>query len=287
MKTNKLLYLIAVISFTLLFYRQDAGINIFIFSVLLIVASGIMNRSVRKTIEWLIIAAGSIISSFFIIWYGNTLTIMMSIISLLILTTIQRSRLTSYIPALAGTGLSFFGTFILIIYGKIRSNRINHLRHPQLISRVRKWPAIIIVAVIVFLFLSLYRFASPIFNFYLSELINLDWVDWGWIIITLFASYLLYSFFFKPPFLKKLLRLENRYGKTITEESIKPHAQSFSIFANLESERYSAFLLFTILNLLLLFLNLSDIHYLFLKGELPAGITYSDYVHSEIGRAHV
>jgi len=83
--------------------------------------------------------------------------------------------------------------------------------------------------------------------------------------------------------LNKLLRLEPKYDHTIKETSLKPYELSlFRLFSNLESERSSALLLFVILNLLLLFLNITDIHYIFFKGELPKGITYSDYVHSGV-----
>lgn len=279
MKTIKLLYLAAVLCFTLLFYRQDAGINFALFAVLLIAFSGIMNRSVLKTKQWLLITAGAIISTFSVAYYGNGLTIFMGVISLLILMTLQRSKYTSYFIALPGSMISIMGSVIFFILGKIY--RIKYLRPLPQITREKKWPAIIIVVIVSFLFLTLYCFASPIFNSYFSGIfINMDW---GWIFFTLLGSFLLYSFFFRPPLLNKLLRLEPKYQNTIKEESLKPYDQSlFRIFSNLETERYSALLLFVILNLLLLFLNITDIHYLFFKGELPKGITYSDYVHSGV-----
>ncbi len=279
MKINKLLYLVTAICFTLLFYRQDAGINFALFAVLLIAFSGIMNRSVRKTKQWLIIAAGTLISSFSVAYFASGLTIFMGIISLLILMTLQRSKFTSYFTALPGSMISIIGSVIFNILGKIYKTK--YLKRLPQITHETKWPAIIIVVIVTFLFLTLYRFASPIFNSYFSGIFFN--IDWGWIFFTLFGSFLLYSFFFRPPLLNKLLRLEPKYTNTITEGSLKPYNQSFfRIFSNLETERYSAFLLFVILNLLLLFLNITDIHYLFLKGELPKGITYSDYVHSGV-----
>ena len=279
MKTTKLLYFFSVVIFTLLFYKQDAGINFALFTVLLIIFSGIINSRVWKTKRWLIISAGTLIASFSVGYYASGLSIFMGIISLLVLMTLQRSKYTSYFIALASSLVSILGSVILFILG--RMYRVKYLRPLPQITHEKKWPTIILVATVSFLFLTLYRFASPIFNSYFSGiLVNLDW---GWIFFTLFGSFLLYSFFFRPPLLNKVLRLEPRYANRIKEDSLKPYAQSFfRLFPNLETERYSAFLLFVILNLLLLFLNLTDIHYLFFKGDLPKGITYSEYVHSGV-----
>lgn len=281
MKANRLLYLITALSFTLLFYKKEqAGINFGLFVLLLIASSLIMNRSVLKTKQWLIITAGTLISSFSVAYYASVLSVWMGIISLLILLTLHRSKYTSYFIALAGSMLSIFGSVIFNILGKLYSAK--YLRPIRRNTKRTKWTVIAAVTIIAFLFLTLYRFSSPIFNSYFLGIF--DNIDWGWIFFTLFGAFLLFTFFFKPPLLNKLLRLEPRKDNNIKEESLNPYGQSiFNLFSTIESERYSAFLLFTILNLLLLFLNLSDMNYLFLKGELPKGITYSDYVHAGVG----
>jgi hypothetical protein len=280
MKTNKLLYLVTVLGFTLLFYKKgNTGINFGLFAILLIVFSGIMNKSLWKTKQWLIISAGTLIASFSVVYYASGLAIFMGVISFLILMTLQRSKCTSYFISLASSMISIIGSVIFNILGRLY--RIKYLRPSPRIVRQRKWPVIIIVVVVTLLFLTLYRNASPIFNSYFMGIF--DHFDWGWIFFTIFGSFLLYSFFFRPPLLNKLLRLEPKHDHTIKENSLKPYDQSLiRLFSNLESERYSALLLFVILNLLLLFLNITDIHYLFFKGELPKGITYSDYVHSGV-----
>lgn len=280
MKTIKLFYLISILFFTLLFYqRVNDGTNFTFFAVLLIVFSGMMNRSVTKTKQWLFITSGTLISSLSFAYYGNGLPVIMGVISLLILMTLQRSKYSSYMAALAASGISIIGSVIFNILGKIY--RVKYLQRPLQISGQAKWPAIIIVIVIAFLFLTLYRFASPIFDSYFYKVLGN--IDWGWFFFTILGSFLLYSFFFRPPLLNKLLRIEPKYDNTIKEESLRPYSQTiFHIFSTLEMERYSAFLLFIILNLLLLFLNITDLNYLFLRGELPKGITYSDYVHSGV-----
>ena len=282
MKSKNLYYLIAVLCFTALFYKQDAGINVALFAGLLLSASVLMNRTVRKTKHWLTIAAGTLFSSFFVAIYANSLTIFMSMISLLILMIIQRSKNTSYGVALASGLISVFGSFVFMVLGINNVQRLKQAQKTQSLKKTNKRGPVFVVVIVSFLFLSLYREVNPIFDAYFASLLGN--IEWGWIFFTLFGSVILYSYFFPSRLLMKLLKIENSYGKTIGENHPKPKFSFIiNLFANFENERYSAFLMFGILNLLLLFLNITDFNYLFLKGELPKGITYSDYVHSGVG----
>lgn len=282
MKTKNWLYLITVICFSILFYRQEAGINFVLFAGLLLLASGLLTKTLWKTKQWLIIAAGVFISSFFVMYYANGLTIVMSIISLLILLILQKSKSSSYLVALFSGILSIFGFLIFIILGNINARRLKQLQKNQQNNRVRRWQTVLIVAIVSFLFLSLYRSINPIFDSYFSVFFGN--ITWGWIFFTLFGTIILYPFFYPPRFLRKVLTPEYKYGAAITEASLRTNIQTnFGLFSSFENERHSALLMFAVLNLLLLFLNITDIHYLFLEGQLPVGITYSDYVHSGVG----
>ncbi|MEI6137722.1 MAG: DUF4173 domain-containing protein [Mariniphaga sp.] len=282
MKFRNWYYLLSVVCFTLLFYKQLPGINVLLFAGLLLSASVLMNTKVCKTKQWLTIAAGTLFSSFFVAIYANSLTIMMSLISMIILMVIQKSKNTSYGVALGGGIISVFGSVIFMILGINNAQRLKKAQKTQSLKKTNKLGPVFVVVVVSFLFLSLYREVNPIFDAYFASLLGN--IEWGWIFFTLFGSAILYSFFFPPRLLMKLLKIENSYGKTIGENYPKPKFSfSINLFANFENERYSALLMFGILNLLLLFLNLIDFNYLFLKGELPKGITYSDYVHSGVG----
>lgn len=282
MNTKNLLYLITALFFGILFYSQDAGLNYVLFTCMLLFVSAFMTNDIWKTKQWLTIAAGTFISSFFVMYYANGLTITMSIISVLILTIIQRSKNTSYLVALYSGIISILGSIIFIIGGNVSANRLQYLKKSQKIQQVKKWRPILIVVIVTFLFLTLYRSINPIFDAYFTDLfIN---ISWGWIFFTILGAIISYTFFYRPRFLRKLLRSEQKHGITITEDSLKPnHPDDLKIFSSFESERYSAILMFVILNILLLLLNGTDIHYIFLKGELPHGITYSDYIHKGVG----
>ena len=282
MKTKNIFYLISVLLFTILFYRQEGGINVTLFTVFLLAFSAILNKPVRSTKRYLFIAGGALLSSFFVMVYASGISIVMCIFSLLILIFVQRFKSTSYLVALVGGISSVIGSVLLMVIGRFQSNRLMSLRKVKQNQPVKKWFPILIVAIVAFLFLSLYRSISPVFDSYFTDLIGN--ISWGWIFITVFATILLYPFFYPPRFLRKVLALEQNFGNTISEASVKTgFLSNFGLFSGFETERFSAYLLFVILNLLLLLLNGTDIHYLFLKGELPAGITYSDYVHSGVG----
>jgi len=282
MKTKNVYYMVTVLCFTNLFYRQAAGIIFVIFTGLLLLLSGLMNKTVWKTPQWLIVAAGALMSSFFIALYSHAIAIVMTIISLLLLTIIQKSRKSSYPVAMTGSLVSVFGSVIFMILGSLDAFRLKQRQKTQPARHTNKWRSVLIVAMVTFLFLSLYRSVNPIFDTYFSGIFGN--INWGWLFFVLFGTILLYTFFYQPRLLRKPLKIENDYGKTITADSLKPYAQSwFRLFTSFENERYSAYLMFAILNLLLLFLNVIDVHYLLLKGELPVGITYSDYVHTGVG----
>ena len=275
-------YLLTVVCFTLLFYKQLPGINVLLFAGLLLSASVLMNTIIWKSKQWMIIAAGTLFSSFFVAIYANSLTIIMSIVSMLILMVVQKSKNTSYGVALGSGLISIFGSPIFMMLGINNVNRLKHTRKTQNLKRTNKRGPVFVVVVVSFLFLSLYRLINPIFDAYFASLLGN--IEWGWIFFTLFGSVILYSFFFPSRLLMKLLKVEDSYGKTIGENNLKPKLSfSINLFAIFENERYSALLMFGVLNLLLLFLNITDFNYLFLEGELPKAITYSDYVHSGVG----
>lgn len=282
MKTKNMFYLITVICFTILFYRQDPGINFVLFAVILLFVSAMLNKTVWKNKQWLTIAAGTIISTFFVAIYSNILTIIMAIFSLIIFNIIKNSKRTSYFIAFF-TGIITLGcSVIFMVLGKISANRLKQFQKAKPSRNTYKWWPIIIVIIISFIFMALYSDINPVFNIYFKKLY--PEIDPGWIIFALFGTILLYTFIYPPRLVKKLLRLELDYGKTIEHDEFLSKTQSdFSIFSSFEHERFSALLLFIVLNILLLVLNAFDIQYLFLKGELPASITYADYVHRGVG----
>ncbi len=282
MKFRNWYYLLTVLSFTALFYKQEAGINVFLFAGLLLTLSGLMNTTNWKKKEWLTIASGTLFSSVFVAIYANSLTIMMSLISILILVILQRSKNTSYGVALGSGMISVFGSLVFMVLGINYAQKLKQARKTQILKKTNRRGPVFVVVIVSFLFLSLYREVNPIFDAYFASLLGN--IEWGWIFFTLFGSVILYSFFFPPRILMKLLKIEDSYGKTLGDNHPKPkYSFIINLFANFENERYSAFMMFGILNLLLLFLNITDFNYLFLKGELPKGITYSDYVHSGVG----
>lgn len=282
MKTKNLLYLITAVSFTILFYMQEAGINFALLIALLVPAAALMNRNRWNAKRFTVVATGALVSAVSVMVYANALSIIISVISVIMLIFIQRFKNTSYLVSLVGGMSSVFGAIFLIVIGRINTQRLDQLRKTQANQALKKWSAVLIVGIITFLFLSVYRSISPIFDSYFTLLKGN--IDWGWLIFFLFGSIILYPFFYPPRFLRKLLAIEQRYGKTISEDSENLFGLKLpGLFSSFENERFSALLLFVILNLLLFILNGTDIQYLFLKGELPDGISYSDYVHSGVG----
>lgn len=281
MKSRSILYYITVLFFSVLFYRQGVGLNYFIFAIILVGVSIYLDRTLFQTTQSRIASAGFLIATFFAMYYGNSLTITMSILSFFIFQTIRSWRHSSIIVALMTGFISVFGSVLFIIRGKLNSNKVNSRKLKLLDPKSNKWTAVLVVFIVAFAFLKLYSSINPVFEVYIEDALYA--VSWGWFFFTLFSMILLYTFFFPPRFLRKVMRMERNAATTIEQTDMINANLFFGSTINYQSERFSAFLMFATLNLLLLLLIITDVNYLFIESTLPFELSYSDYVHSGVG----
>ncbi len=282
MKTQKLLYGCAVLLFTVLFYKQGIGLNYLLFAIALIAGSLYMNHKLMYAKNWLIVGAGTLVAAFFTTLYGNAFTVWMSIISVLILMVMNHNPKSSFLIALIGGAIAVVGTIPFMIHDKAMRQKIKQRKHTQPSVFQKRWVAIFISLGIAILFLGLYRSINPVFDAYIG--IFVDTISWLWFFFTIFGAILLYTFYFHPRLIRRNLRIEARYGKTIDADQIKPYPLSF-LGENLtfDTEKFSALLIFGILNLMLFGLNMTDINQLIFIQKMPEGISYTDYVHNGVG----
>jgi len=99
MKKNDLIILISVALYSLLFYKQAAGINYLIFSIAMIIALVIKDKNVSTNRNWIAAAIGSVLSAATVAYYGTGLTFLANIFSLFILSAFSISKKSSVIFA--------------------------------------------------------------------------------------------------------------------------------------------------------------------------------------------
>ena len=245
MKKNDWALIISVLLYSILFYKQTAGINFLLFNTALLGLLLYRNKQLLKSKVWLSLAGSAIISSFFIYVYGSSLAIIANIFSLFILSALSVNVRTSFL-----TGL-FLSVFLFIIP--------------------------LLIAIVFFLF---YQNANPLFYDFTKN-INLDFISIGWIFFTYSGLLLLYGFFHNG-ILPFIIEKDQNASLELSPE-IASRKNFLSELMRTDTENISGIVLFAMLNLLLLLVNILDLNYLWFDGTLPKGINHKAFVHDGIG----
>lgn len=279
MKKNDWILFVSAIGYSYLFYHAGSGINFLIFTLLLIVSLIIRNKKIIKDKKWLLATSGSLITAFCIFYYGNSLSLIGNIISLMLLSALSYSPETSVFTSLFFSAYSIAGSCIFVILDTIeRAQKRVYVASER--SGFIKFMLYILPIGILILFFLLYKGSNPVFDNFTNK-INLDFISPAWILFTIGGVLLIYGFY---------------YHKTISAIELKDKSAPDSIFSKsldnnswlsrnltIENEVLSGIVLLSMLNILLLIVNGLDLNYLWLNKELPEGLTYSSFVHQGTG----
>lgn len=275
MKRNDWLLLLAVAFYSFLFYRQSAGINFVIFNFILLGCLAIKNKHAAKGKRWLLVALGCMASAFCVGYHGNLLSVVANIISLSVLSTLSINRNSSAVISLISSACAYCASPVNLIIDFIERSQ------KQSEKQTNYWKRILLIGIpiiITFIFFFLYRASNPLFD-NLAQKINLDFISVSWILFTLLGLILLYGFFYQRK-LKSLSAWDERPGKLENKEY--KTLKLFGKDLNITDENLSGLVLFVLLNILVLIVNLGDINFLLFTHKLPAGMSYSEFVHQGI-----
>jgi hypothetical protein len=272
MKTNDYLLTASVGLYSFLFYQQNAGINFVIFNMLLIIFLVVRNMNLLSSPKWIWAALMALLSSACIVIHSSALSIFANVVSLLLLSAFSFSIATSSIFSFLFSIFTIMSSIVFVIIDAVRRSSENKNNPGQ--EKNYKWLGIVIVVFIALLFFGMYKNSNPLFAEY-TKWINLDFVSIGWFFFTVGGFFLMYSFFYHRS-IGPIQRWENGL-----RTALQPVADPES--GKLETEKISLITLFTLLNLMLLVINIGDINTILLNGKLPEGIKHSDFVHSGVG----
>ena len=277
MKKNDWILITTVALYSFLFYQQAAGINFVIFNIALIAGLQIKNHSLVKNSKWKIAAIGSLLSSFCIGYYGNTLSVIANIISLSLLSAMSYSNKTSVVVSILFSFYSYFSSAIFMFLDWQERKKREALPPSNSLKKIL---LIGIPLLITLLFFFMYRASNPLFNDFTKN-INLDFIPWSWITFTIGGLILLYGFFYHNK-INSLADLDENASNDI-DQNVNRTITLFGKKLSINDEEFSGTILFVLLNLLLLIVNSLDINFLFIDRKLPAGINYSQFVHQGTG----
>lgn len=278
MKRNDVLIILATAAYSILFYRQSAGANYFIFNVLLILLLLIRDSSLIRQKTFLAAAGGCFISSLFVLWYGTTLPFAADMISLILLAGISLDPGSSFIIACFHAIYSFIGVGIFML-SDISKGLMSPTADQRTTNLLNKLVLAVIPIAIFLVFVVIYRFSNPIFDQLVSR-ISFDFISISWCFFTIGGFFFMYGFF-KQRTISFIQRTDHDTPDELRSLTIEQHTQTIlGTLVSLPNLIYTGVLLFILLNLLLATVNCLDIYYIGILHSTPPGITFSQYLHN-------
>ena len=274
MKTNDIYILIATAAYSYLFYEQSAGINYLVFNVLLVLLLFAKDTNLVAKPAWLAIAGGSLISSFFVFWWGTTLPWVTNLCSLFALAGVSFNAESSLLVAALNTFISVNTSVPRFFTSSARMTK------PETggTSAFNRILLIVIPVFITLIFVFVYRAANPIFEKF-TDKISLDFISFNWCVFTLVGFFMMYGFF-KFFIIQKLNDADSLAGDNLPFLTLEQHEQTdLGKKLTVQNEVFTGVVLFVLLNLVLLCVNGLDVFYMWVVNRLPAGITIAEYLH--------
>ena len=278
MKKSDWIFLASVLLYSILFWKQLPGLNIFAFTTILLTGQMLMRRQVFKNRNWILAASGAMVSAFFTMYYGNLLSIFATFFSLLMCSYLAFNQKGSVLSAVFSSLVSVMASIGFMI-ARMVERRKERMEDQQVNRGWKKFLIVLIALVVVTVFFILYRNSSVLF-YNLTEKINFDWVSFPWICFTFLGALVVYGFYFHntiPGF------AEWDANRPVNLDPGKA-PNWVDRLMSIESEKFSGVVLLSLLNIMLLVVNGLDFGFIFSNDRhLPPGISWSDYLHQGVG----
>jgi hypothetical protein len=277
MKTKDWIVLLLLTAFDVLFYRQLLGVNVLVFSLLILFFSLYEKPQLKHSVKWRLVAGALLITSGSALLYGDFLSFFATLVTLAIMASMLTDEGTSAGVALAGTALSYVCSpyYLLVHY----VNRLSEWQQTKDKYGIAKIVLTVLVLLIVTVFFFIYREANTFFYLFTRN-INLNFISFSWVFFTLNGLLLIFTFFHFRHF--QFFRKQIDVAPALLEGDSCNSGQFMNIPVNAGLELYTGRLLLLLLNVLLLVVNALDFKY-FLVSKMPEGVSYADYLHQGVG----
>lgn len=280
MKKNDIALIMGTFMFSFLFYKQSLGLNLLMFSIFLILLLGYLNIEKTKNKYYLLSSILFLTSAISVFIYSNSLSIWAYYLSSSYFIIVNYKLKIGPVNAILFSSFSYISSFFFIIIDFLKRRNSNTLNKSKT-NKSSLLLMIFFVSAIILVFFFLYQKANPVFKDFTKQ-INLDFLDWGWFFFTIWGLLIMYAILY-PKVNKRWSLFEENNTKFLNESEIQSSENKF-IWMNvdIELERKTGIILFSLLNLLILFINIIDFSFLWSKLDLPEGLTFSEYLHQGI-----
>lgn len=267
MKRTDFSVLAATLAYSFLFYKQSAGLNFLLFTVLICALLIRLHPQALRRGAALFALCASLFSGTFILVYASDLAVFANCVSLILFSAYCIRPGSSVIVNLLAGAYSASGSFAFIIMGFFKKKSDTPAPKKILYSLTY-----IIPLIFGLIFFFIYKNANPLFQKY-TEKLNLDFISVGWLFFTL-GGFLIVLGLLNHQRIKAIDELEDKIPAHVTESTASSHQWD---------EKKALILLFAFLNLLLIFINILDVNYLYLGAGMPVGVTHKQFVHHGVG----
>jgi len=275
MKKKELLLLALVAIFDVLFYQQQLGLNVFVFSIVLIITSLIQRIDLVFNFKWQLYSVSLVLAALCTLFYGDFLSVFTTLISITMLASLFIDKQSSVIVSFANAALTYVCSPYTII--KTYIHQIGNWNTKKDKYGIVKIELSVLVIAITLIFFYIYR-SSNVFFYSFTKNINLDFISFSFILFTLNAILLLYSFFN----IKKFVFFYNYIDKPQKTIVLYSDSENNDVNSRLTLELFTGRLLLILLNFILFIVNILDFNF-FINRNLPSGISYSEFVHQGVG----
>lgn len=250
---KNLITLISAILFSTLFYKQDIGLNLVLFSILTCTVLLIKNIEIIRHRDVLFKMIAYLITAVMVFFYNSTLAILANIISFITLIgSVSHPKTSIYINWLNGIYTSI-ASYFSNLYDKAFIAKENS---PKKTINYLQWLKIIgIPSVFILIFISLYRNGNPVFDELIGR-IDFSIINVQWVIFT-FLGYFLFYNISKPIFVEPATSKDLLTGNYLSQ--IKLENKDFE---KLKSEKHLGLVLLSVLSILIVIFLTTDVSYL-------------------------
>lgn len=267
-----LILLISALLFSTFFYNQNIGLNLSLFTMLTIIILVIKNRKIFKDKNTTFKIAAYLMTGVTVFLYTSNLTIIANIVAFFTLIgSISEHKSSVYINWINGIYTTVAASFSL--YYNTLNIEVNNVKKVKI--SYTYWLKIIgIPAIILLIFISLYRKGNPMFNDFILK-IDFSFINLNWLFFTLMGYYLFYNIT-HPIQIEPATAIDLKTGNYLEKDSF----DDISV-KKLETEKQLGVVLMVVLNLLIIFFLITDVLHLSEIHQMRAA-QLSKQVHSGV-----
>ena len=269
---KNLITLISAILFSTLFYKQNIGLNLSLFSIITIVILTLKNNQIFKNKSTTFIAISYLITAIFVFMYKSNLAIITNIIAFMtFIGSVSEHKSSIYVKWVNGIYTVIVSYFSMRFdkensgADKVRKEKINYTYWLKIIG---------IPSVILIIFINLYRNGNPMFDELISK-IDFSFINFQWILFTALGYYLFYNIS-NPIQIDPATSDDLNIGNNLDKKDLEPNTSK-----ELANENQLGIILMSLLNILIIIFLITDVLHLTELHKMVAS-QLSEQVHNGV-----